>query len=373
VSRWRRTEQNSHEFAELVAQARDNESMLRRFQGFELKLMGALDISESVRLLLSGSQSRFGQDATSLFLVDSENAIQRGLNSNSSVSTPGLNLFQDESTLRRLLDIGHTPRLGAFDPRRHSRLFTSETGVDPGSLASICIVPFMRGSSLSGCLNLASRDPDRYRAGVGTDFLTHFGAVAAISIEAVVTRHQLRTLGLTDALTGVSNRRFFDQRLIEESARARRESIPLSLVFIDVDHFKKVNDVGGHAFGDQILCDVAAAILSEVRMFDVVSRFGGDEFAVLLIGATREKAREISERIRQAVERTGLSHASDEIPAVTASIGVATVDRSRTHDPSSLLESADRAVYLAKAAGRNQLVFDRDEPDTDNQPPRPVQ
>jgi len=184
-----------------------------------------------------------------------------------------------------------------------------------------------------------------------------------------VTRHQLRTLGLTDALTGVSNRRFFDQRLDEESARARREAIPLSLVFIDVDHFKQVNDVGGHSFGDQVLRDVAGAILSQVRMFDVVSRFGGDEFAVLLIGAARDTASEIGERIRRAVEQTGLKHASDAIPAVTASIGIATVDRRLAHDANSLLESADRAVYLAKAAGRNRLVFDHDEAGKDNGPP----
>jgi len=109
--------------------------------------------------------SRFGQDATSLFLVDSENAIQRGLASHAEAAPVGLNLVSDESALRRLLDGAHTPRLGAFEPRRHNRLFASEPGVEAGNLASVCLLPFMRGSSLSGCLNLASRDPDRYQDG----------------------------------------------------------------------------------------------------------------------------------------------------------------------------------------------------------------
>ncbi len=372
MSRWRsnkstdrRGDRRSHELDELLSRARDNENTLRRFQSFELKLMAASGIRECLRLLLSGSQARFGQDATSVVLVDKDQAIQRCLAvpEDGYVETglpAGLQLVTDQSALARILDGARAPRLGAYVASRHDSLFKVDPAGANTALASVALVPFNRGPELSGCLNLASRDPGRYQAGAATDFLAHLGAVASVSLEAVIARHQLRTLGLTDALTGVSNRRFFDQRLHEENARARREAIPLSLVFIDVDHFKKVNDVGGHALGDQVLCDVAASILSEVRMFDVVSRFGGDEFAVLLIGASRDTAHEIAERIRRAVEATGLAYADAEIPAVTASIGIATVDRSHSLDADNLLKSADRAVYQAKAAGRNQLVMDQD-------------
>ena len=363
------------ELEQLVANARDNESTLRRFQTFELKLMSAPDVRSCVRLLLNGSRQRFSQDATSLFLVDSDHAIRRGLASMGGEFEipPNLHLVTDEFAISRLFDGIGAPRLATYDSRIHHRLFSLTRDQDRDQLASVCQIPFMRGSSFSGCLNLASRDPDRFRPDVATDFLAHLGAVAAVSFEAVVARHQLHTMGLTDALTGVNNRRFFDQRLEQESSRARRESIPLSLVFIDVDHFKQVNDQGGHAIGDRVLRDVASAVLSQVRVFDIVSRFGGDEFAVLLIGATRETALEIGERIRVAVEATGREHASQDIPAITASIGIATIDRSRSLDADKLLESADRAVYEAKASGRNRLVTDCESPSKSSLPPYLIQ
>jgi diguanylate cyclase (GGDEF)-like protein len=159
---------------------------------------------------------------------------------------------------------------------------------------------------------------------------------------------RLEALSLVDDLTGVANRRFFDRALLDEWKRAERRGDPLSLIMIDLDHFKDVNDTHGHAAGDECLRRVAHSIGSVVRgSGDVVARWGGEEFAILLPGADVATAAGIAERLRAHIE-------SD--CEVTASFGVAA--RVAGDDPPSLIDRADRALYSAKRDGRNLVRSD---------------
>ncbi|MBV8516392.1 MAG: diguanylate cyclase [Acidobacteria bacterium] len=159
---------------------------------------------------------------------------------------------------------------------------------------------------------------------------------------------RLEALSLVDDLTGVANRRFFDRALLDEWKRAERRGDPLSLIMVDLDHFKDVNDSRGHAAGDECLRRVAQHIGGIVRgSGDVVARWGGEEFVILLPGADVSTASAIAERLRAGIA------ASCE---VTASFGVAA--RSAADDPSSLIDRADRALYAAKRDGRNVVRSD---------------
>ena len=169
-------------------------------------------------------------------------------------------------------------------------------------------------------------------------------------------QNALEALAACDALTGLANRRTFDSALTSEARRAARSGIPLSLLMLDIDHFKLFNDSYGHQHGDDCLKRVADAIGDVAkRSGDVVARYGGEEFAVILPNTGLSAAEVIAERIRRAVENLCIAHrSSSSSPVITMSIGGATTV---THDVDvvSLLAAADQALYAAKRSGRNRI------------------
>ncbi|MGY3238703.1 diguanylate cyclase (GGDEF)-like protein/PAS domain S-box-containing protein [Bradyrhizobium sp. USDA 4472] len=172
---------------------------------------------------------------------------------------------------------------------------------------------------------------------------------------------RLETLAIEDSLTGLANRRRFDERLKEEWARAYRDRTSLGLLMIDVDHFKAYNDEYGHPAGDACLRVVAKIIAAEMqRAGDLAARYGGEEFAMLLPNTDAAGGARIGERIRSAVHGAGLVHASNPAAAcVTVSVGGAACRPAfeRTAGTGALVEAADRALYAAKDAGRNRLMM----------------
>lgn len=169
---------------------------------------------------------------------------------------------------------------------------------------------------------------------------------------------KLASLAATDALTGLANRRAFDERLADEWARARRDGTQLSLLLIDVDHFKKFNDHYGHLAGDGCL-RALGRILSAIarRPADLAARYGGEEFAVLLPDTGPDGCAEVGEGIRQALHDLAMVHAQNPPSRlVTVSVGAATSVPSQASDSSTLVAAADRALYAAKDSGRDRLV-----------------
>lgn len=157
----------------------------------------------------------------------------------------------------------------------------------------------------------------------------------------------------TDALTGVANRAAFDKSLKDEMEEAAEDGEPLSLMFADIDHFKKFNDQWGHQTGDQVLKLVAQVMKSNVKGRDVLARYGGEEFAVILPGTTLENAQKLAEIIRGSVEARHLRkrRTNEDLGVITMSIGVSAM---RPDDNSeSIIERADQCLYAAKEAGRN--------------------
>jgi diguanylate cyclase (GGDEF)-like protein len=173
--------------------------------------------------------------------------------------------------------------------------------------------------------------------------------------QLVMDELELRLLANADSLTGAMSRRFFHAEAEREIARAQRDGTELSCALIDIDHFKTINDTYGHGVGDLVLQRVVATCKSELRASEYIGRLGGEEFAVMLPGTTRDSALEVAERIRKAIAAMVVEVSAGRIQ-LTVSIGLAT----RTVVESSielLLQSADTAVYKAKASGRNRTVF----------------
>jgi diguanylate cyclase (GGDEF)-like protein len=170
--------------------------------------------------------------------------------------------------------------------------------------------------------------------------------------ETVFYQRRLVELAIKDGLTAAFNRRFFDIRLIEEIERARRYSHELSLILLDIDLFKALNDRFGHQFGDEALKSLVSVCQGAVRTTDIVSRYGGEEFCVILPETGIAEAAASAERLRQAVE-TRIVSALGKEAKMTISLGVSAI---RPNDDSAaLLERADAGLYAAKAAGRNRV------------------
>lgn len=168
----------------------------------------------------------------------------------------------------------------------------------------------------------------------------------------------LEQLTMEDSLTSLGNRRCFDITLLAEWQRGLRFSQPLSVVMIDIDHFKPYNDTYGHQEGDICLKRVASALKSTLkRQCDIVSRYGGEEFIAVLPDTTIEGATHVAERMLQAVDLLGISHSSSlTVDHVTVSLGVATVIPTTGSIPEHLVKAVDNALYEAKESGRNRLV-----------------
>ncbi len=166
----------------------------------------------------------------------------------------------------------------------------------------------------------------------------------------------LRSMAFNDGLTGVANRRWFDERLQVEWLRCRRNKLPLSLILLDLDHFKAYNDHYGHQAGDDCLRAAAAAMKSRLgRPADLLARYGGEEFVCLLPETPIDGARAKAEDLGRAVFDLALPHAdSPTAPVVTISRGVATASPALDGSPNELLQRADAKLYAAKRAGRNR-------------------
>ncbi|TWI46506.1 PAS domain S-box-containing protein/diguanylate cyclase (GGDEF)-like protein [Pseudoduganella flava] len=174
---------------------------------------------------------------------------------------------------------------------------------------------------------------------------------AQISLEQLATR---------DGLTGLANRRCFDDTLHAEWQRALRQQQPLSLLMVDVDNFKQYNDAYGHVGGDECLQRIAGAVAKEMRANDLVARYGGEEFAVILPNQSLKGAAIVAERIRCRVEQLHLPNLGTAKQFVTVSIGAATALAAPDNDPSQLLATADAALYRAKHMGRNRISLTRE-------------
>lgn len=157
---------------------------------------------------------------------------------------------------------------------------------------------------------------------------------------------------MIDGLTGLWNRSYLDSQLYIQLTAARRREAPLACIMADIDHFKSINDTYGHHCGDEILREVAKVLSEQCRVDDIVCRFGGEEFSILLPNTKLDDAQAIAERLRHEIEQMPISYRNHSIQ-ITCSFGVADL---RSSIPLSLIELADQALYQAKNRGRNQVV-----------------
>ncbi|MBC7499831.1 MAG: AAA family ATPase [Herminiimonas sp.] len=250
---------------------------------------------------------------------------------------------------------------------RDETLLANDRYVQKHAPRSVLMMPILHHGELTGILYLENNAVSGAFTENRLEVLQLLASQAAISIEnaqlyadmeqrVALRTAELKAMSLRDGLTGVSNRRAFDERLKEELARSRRTGHPLSLLIIDIDHFKLVNDTYGHPVGDACLKLMGTVLTAECRRAaDFVARYGGEEFALLLPDTDIEHATRFAELVRSAIQKIVLEIGHIRHP-ITASIGVAEAAGALIIDGASLIASADRCLYAAKAGGRNRVM-----------------
>jgi two-component system cell cycle response regulator len=345
--------------ARFAQQVRANERIWGAFRRIELRMLDAPSVRAFVSVLSVDLPRSFPHvHAATLTCVDPEYEFARLCARELEPDLPdGALISVEPRSYVQVFGPAARPFLGASSPSLQREFF-------PGMAApigSVALAPLLRDGKLIGSLNQASLEPRHFGPEVATDLLEHLAAVAAMCLENLRNQERLRLDGLTDAVTEVPNRRFFDRRLAEETERWQRRDEPLAMILVDIDHFKQVNDCHGHQAGDSALAQVARWLGEGLRACDVLARFGGEEFVLLLPNTTAHQAGTIAERLRERIAHASINlDDGGEGFKLTASFGVAALEEkqggNRVDAANGLLRRADRALYAAKAAGRNCVV-----------------
>lgn len=240
--------------------------------------------------------------------------------------------------------------------------FKKRPSYKTGSFMSI---PLKIGEKIIGVLNISDKITGQIFSGEDLALLRSFASYASIALERSIyysLADYLRELSITDSLTGLFNRRYFEERFFEELQRSERHNLIFSLAMIDIDDFKLYNDTEGHLAGDEILKHISNIAKESLRVIDIIARFGGEEFAVIMPQTDKEEAFLVAERIRISIKER-LPHTWKNFPrdAITISIGVAAFP-SDGKDSKDLINSADKALYMGKKEGKDRTVVWKDHP-----------
>ena len=220
---------------------------------------------------------------------------------------------------------------------------------------SFLCIPMVHKNNLLGMLTFTREEPKAFSKDE-IRLLNSLARQAAMAIINAELYQKKLELSVTDELTGLANRRQLRVRLDRETERATRYHSPVSVLMIDIDHFKRYNDVNGHLFGDGVLKGVAQALKKNVRKVDTVARFGGEEFVIVLPGQNKPTAASIAEKLRKAVARRDFPRMSCQPNGhISITIGIASYPED-SNDPNDLIDKADLAMYVAKRSGRNQVA-----------------
>ena len=299
---------------------------------------------------------RVNEDEKYMCILAQSRYSDRQINNNITQSAQTRRLaFDMQSFYAEALNEKKIVHTGNFEKAMHeffpeeNEIFTDETGKKMLCKSLIIIPLYTRGKPFGLFCVFSSREElsDNEK-----DFLSTFAQQIELAITIADLFETVKAQAVTDSLTGLYNRRYFEEYLAREVTRAKRQAQPFSVIGLDLDFLKKINDVYGHAYGDIAIKTIADILKKNARSIDIAARMGGEEFNVLLPGIDSKGAMIAAERIRKAIE----SEKIETIDHVTASIGVATfLEHSDNID--ELMELTDQAMYLSKRNGRNQVTL----------------
>jgi diguanylate cyclase (GGDEF)-like protein len=338
---------------EWISRVRENETISKRLQQSELKVLAAQTLEQIAAVVVD----EIGNDngvITTLVVDDPELELARILESEPDPVVSGCIIpIHEFAHFKSLFTGPPAPCFDVLDASLLQSLFPENCL----AIKSTLLIPLTQGGELIGSLNFGSIRAHHFEPGMATDIIERLAAIIAVALLNTLNQYRLRQAGLTDPLTALNNRRFFEQRLVEEFDRARRTRRPLCCLMIDIDFFKQVNDSYGHQVGDKVLQRVSQTMVEQMRRTDVLARYGGEEFIVLLPETLATTAMDVAERLRARVASELIVLDDGGELSITVSIGLSVLDSSTSEQdtPKTLVAYADQALYKAKHGGRNRV------------------
>lgn len=344
--------QRNYRYAkELIQNARDNAEIGKKFFRIEKRILKILNYNDLFEALLTEISIQLKVPYAWISIIK-ESEVLEFIQSKkpSTVLLDRLNIV-DKKKFEALVNTT-TPLLINEDLKHYKVLMPKNRRK---AINSVAIVPLFLDGELIGSLNQADTRKDRWEPGMDTTNLRQLAIKVSLCLSNVTAHEKLRYMAYHDPLTGLINRRIMETILDREFAREARYPKYLSVVFIDLDKFKGVNDTYGHDCGDEMLKYVARQLLAMSRDIDVVCRFAGDEFVMILPETTPQSAVTLLERIQAHLAKHPLKTGSVKVP-VSLSYGVASTMDPTMLDPDQLLKKADECLYVAKRAKHQALL-----------------
>lgn len=334
----------SLELDEIIKTLRKNEEIARKFFEIEVSLLSILDFKGLFERLLGEIQKKFDVPLVWITLIDA-NEISDLIELLAASDSLGNRLNTvDSRVFLPLIENRTAPVLINEDLSSYAPLLPAK---ETSHIRSLAIAPITLHGRIIGSLNQADFSPLRFQPGIDTSLLEQLAVKVSICLSNVSAHERLKWLAVRDPLTGLLNRRVLESILEREFKRSNRYHTPLTIVFIDLDDFKSVNDCCGHACGDAFLKHVSCGLALTTRELDVLARYAGDEFVVIMPGTRGNEAQRFVKRLQLYFASNPMKWQEEVLP-VAFSFGVASLPDPDIQDSDTLLRSADARLYHAK-------------------------
>jgi diguanylate cyclase (GGDEF)-like protein len=331
-------------YEDLFDRLKKNEEIAKKFSEIEIRILSVLNFRDLFEVLLDEVQNQFRVPFTWITLID-QSDITRLVQSiaDSKVFRTRMRLV-DRKTITHLIGKQSKPILINENLDFYRKLFPIEAN---NSIKSMAVAPISLDGEIIGSLNQADFSKERFQPGIDTSLLEQLATKVSLCMSNVTAHEKLKIMAYHDPLTGLLNRRVMEAILNREFVRAKRYRTPLSLVFVDVDKFKYVNDTCGHDTGDELLKYLAALFLEMSRETDIVARYAGDEFVLILPETDTNKAKTMMNRLQTYLDRRPLE-TRKKIIQFSISFGVVSTETMKIQSADIMLKMADNALYQMK-------------------------
>jgi diguanylate cyclase (GGDEF)-like protein len=334
----------------LLDRLKKNEEIARKFNEIEISILSILEFHDFFDRLLREISDKFSIPYLWIAMIDDTSLALQLKNSMESQRMTASTAFVSRKDFLAIVGNQSAPLLANKTMGAYEKLFPD---VSNDTIGSIAIAPICLDGEIVGSINQADKDPYRFEPGIDTSLLEQLALKVSLCLSNVTAHEKLKFLAFHDPLTGLLNRGVMERILEREFSRAQRYRSDLSLIFMDLDDFKGINDTAGHDTGDQALCLASDTLTALKRDSDIVARFAGDEFVVILPSTNRSQAESYIQRVKRHLNETPVPHGNCPF-FIKLSHGISNIEDAGVTTPQDLIKVADKRLYQAKERKKSQ-------------------